>query len=207
MTTPILWYIVSLQCSNCDCQDLPSECTHLFKMLMIIERHMSSWFPMWVITSCRSCGPNVNGWCHKSNRGDECRTIKVEWWKSQIHHIKEVVQWLKQGLGSFDKVVVEYCIRQLAHLMKKLYSLGALSTIHMLETRSISRNQQIGVKRRATLDISQELIGNSPNKTKTHTTRIQRGARRAKRGLPICETEKVQCFHCDCLTNFKGLES
>ena len=75
--------------------------------------------------------------------------------------------------------------------MKKLYSLGALSTIHMLETRSISRNQQIGVKRRATLDISQELIGNSPNKTKTQLDRLKRDARRGKRWLPICESETV----------------
>ena len=121
--------------------------------------------------------------------------------------LQRVVQWLTQGLGSFNKVVVEDCLQQLADIRKKLHNLGALLITIILETRSISRNQQIGVKRRATLDISQELIGNSPNKTKTHTTRIQRGARRAKRGLPICETEKVQCFHCDCLTNFKGLES
>ena len=29
MTTPIVWYKVSLQCSYCDCQDLGSKCKHL----------------------------------------------------------------------------------------------------------------------------------------------------------------------------------
>ena len=41
MTTPIVWYDVSLQCSYCDRQDLASKCKHLLAIRMIIERHMS----------------------------------------------------------------------------------------------------------------------------------------------------------------------
>ena len=42
MTTPSLWYNVSLQCSYCDCQDLTSKCKHLLENRMIIEIHMPS---------------------------------------------------------------------------------------------------------------------------------------------------------------------
>ena len=42
MTTPTVWYNVSLQCSYCDCQDFASKCKHLLAIRMIVERHMPS---------------------------------------------------------------------------------------------------------------------------------------------------------------------
>ena len=42
MTTPTVWYNVSLQCSYCDCQDFASKCKHLIAIRMIVERHMPS---------------------------------------------------------------------------------------------------------------------------------------------------------------------
>ena len=58
--------------------------------------------------------------------------------------------------------------------------------------RLASQKQQIGVKRGALLDISQQLIRISPNKSKSHTERLQRGASNDRRRLPICETDKVR---------------
>ena len=75
--------------------------------------------------------------------------------------------------------------------------MGASTTTNMASGGSISRKQQIGAKRGAMPSISQELIANSPNTTKTHTSRLQIGAHRAKRRLPICDTEKIRCLHCD----------
>ena len=41
------------------------------------------------------------------------------------------VQWHEQGLGSFNKVVVEDCVQKLAYLWKKLYvCLDCLSTMN-----------------------------------------------------------------------------
>ena len=48
---------------------------------------------------------------------------------------------------------------------------------------------------------SQYLIGNSPNTSKSHTGKLQRGASRARRRLPICDHEKVWCLRCDGLTS------
>ena len=53
--------------------------------------------------------------------------------------------------------------------------------------KSISRNQQISAKGSATIDILQELIGNSPNTSKSHNGKLQRGASQARRRLPICD--------------------
>ena len=39
------------------------------------------------------------------------KPFKVESWKYLIHHTIEVVQWFTQGLGSFNKVVVEDCMQ------------------------------------------------------------------------------------------------
>ena len=55
----------------------------------------------------------------------------------------------------------------------------------------IKRKQAIVVKRGAAIDISQDLIGNSPNTSKTHTGKMQRGASRARRQMPIGATEKI----------------
>ena len=65
-------------------------------------------------------------------------------------------------------------MQQLADLKKKLYSLGASSTTSEVEIGSTSRKQQIGAKRGAMLEISQELIGSSPNTTKTHFRRLEK---------------------------------
>ena len=92
----------------------------------------------------------------------------MESWKSQIQTTEEAIQWLNQGLGSFIKVIVEDCMQQMANLRKKVYSLGAPKSTNDLETRSISWTQQIGAKRGETLDISQELIIGSPNKSTSH---------------------------------------
>ena len=65
---------------------------------------------------------------------------------------------------------------------------------------SISRKQWIGAKRGAMINISQELIGSSPNTSKSHTRKLQRGASRARRQLPICDHKKVRYLRCDGLT-------
>ena len=81
-----------------------------------------------------------------------------------------------------------------------LLSIGASATTNMASRGSISQKQQIGAKRGATPNILQELIGSSLDTTKTHDGRLQRGACVAKGRLPICETKKVWCLHCDGLT-------
>ena len=48
-------------------------------------------------------------------------------------------------------------------MTEKVYRIGAPKSTNEAHGRSISCNQQIGAKRSATIDISQELIGNSPN--------------------------------------------
>ena len=41
----------------------------------------------------------------------EVEPSDMELWKSQIQTTEEAIQCLKQGLGSFDRVVVEDCMR------------------------------------------------------------------------------------------------
>ena len=68
--------------------------------------------------------------------------------------------------------------------------LGVLATTFMPKRGSISRKQQIGAKRESTRHFVRTYL-QLPNKTKTHARSQHRGARRAKRQLPICET-KIQ---------------
>ena len=44
------------------------------------------------------------------------RASNMESWKSQIQIAKEVIQWLKQGLGSLEWVDVEDCLQQMVDL-------------------------------------------------------------------------------------------
>ena len=72
-----------------------------------------------------------------------------------------------------------------------MYGFGAPNTTHMEGAGSISRKQLIGAKRGIKADISQELMGRSPNTPKSHTRKQQRGASWGRRQLPICECEQV----------------
>ena len=114
--------------------------------------------------------------------------------------VEEALQCLKQGLETFDRATIVEGIQTLEDVAEKVYRFGAPKSNNEEDERSISHNQQIGAKRSATIDISQELIGNSPNTTKSHTGKLQRGASWARRRLPICDHEKVWCLHCDGLT-------
>ena len=80
-----------------------------------------------------------------------------------------------------------------------LLSIGASATTNMASRGSISQKQQIGAKRGATPNILQELIGSSPNTAKTHTGKLQRGARRAKRQLPLRDFDANCCRNCGCI--------
>ena len=99
----------------------------------------------------------------------------LESWNFQIHHATKVVLWVKQGLGSFNKVVVVDCLQQLVYPRKKLHNLGASLTTNILETRSISHKPQTSAKRRTMLDISQELIGSSLNTNLEDYDEVQMG--------------------------------
>ena len=57
---------------------------------------------------------------------------------------------------------------------------GAPKPTNREDGGSIRRKQAIGVKRGASINISQDLIGSSPNTSKTHTGKMQRGASRAR---------------------------
>ena len=128
---------------------------------------------------------------------DEREEIKLE-----AHQTMEALQLLEQGWGAVNSAALERCRQLMVDFRKELLlSMGASTTTNMASGGSISRKQQLSAKRGAIMpNISQELIGSSPNTSKTHTGRLQRGARRAKRRLPICDTEKVRCLHCDGLT-------
>ena len=127
---------------------------------------------------------------------DERQEMKLE-----AHQTMEALQLLEQGWGAMNSAALERCRQLMVDFRKELLlSMGASTTTNMASRGSISRKQQLSAKRGAMPNISQELIGSSPNTTKTHTGRLQRVARRAKRWLPICDTEKVRCLHCDGLT-------
>ena len=91
-------------------------------------------------------------------------------------------------------------MQTLAVMLQKMYSLGALKSTNEGGIGFISWKQHIAAKRGATINIFQELIGNSPNKTKTQLDRLKRDARRGKRWLPICEIKKVLFGVCIVLT-------
>ena len=127
-------------------------------------------------------------------------TSEMESILSKIQMVAEATQCLKQGLGSFDRATILECVQTLEDLTEKAYHVGAPKTTNDADGGSINRNQQISSKRGATIDISQELIGSSPNTSKSCGGKLQRGASRARRRLPICDHEKVRCLRCDGLT-------
>ena len=53
------------------------------------------------------------------------RTYNKQSWKSRIQKIEEAIQWLKQGLGSFDQDVIMDCIQTRGDLLQNMYGLGA----------------------------------------------------------------------------------
>ena len=93
----------------------------------------------------------------------------------------KALQCLEQGLGTFNRATIVEGIQTLEDVVEKVYRVGAPKSTNEEDGRSISRNQQIGAKRSATIDISQELIGSSPNTSKSHSGKLQRGASRARR--------------------------
>ena len=95
-------------------------------------------------------------------------------------------------------------IEEMSHTV--VYHVGAPKPTNEEDCGSIRRKQAIGAKRGASVNISQDLIGSSPNTSKAHTGKMQRGASRARRQLPICTTEKILCLHCDALT-FRSRDS
>ena len=85
----------------------------------------------------------------------EAEPIDMESWKSQLDTIEETIQWFHQGLGYFDRVAIEDFLQQMAELTKKVYDLGAPKSTNEEGAGSISRKQQIGVKRGEAINISQ----------------------------------------------------
>ena len=71
------------------------------------------------------------------------------------------------------------------------YHVGAPEPTNEEYGGSIRRKQAFGGKRGASLNISQYLIGSSPNTSKAHTGKMQRAASRVRRQLPICATKKI----------------
>ena len=81
----------------------------------------------------------------------------------------EAFQLLEQGWGAMNSAALERCCQLMVDFRKELLlSMGASATTNMASGGSISPKQQIGTKRGAMPNISQELIGSSPNTTKTH---------------------------------------
>ena len=81
----------------------------------------------------------------------------------------EAFQLLEQGWGAMNSAALERCCQLMVDFRKELLlSMGASATTNMASRGSISPKQQIGTKRGAMPNISQELIGSSPNTTKTH---------------------------------------
>ena len=101
-----------------------------------------------------------------------------------------------------NMVVIECCRQQTTSLQKDLLpSMSAPPTTNVPRRGSICHKQLlvcavVGVM----LELLQELIGRSLKKTKIHVIRLQRHVHHAKRWLPIYETEKVRCLHCDGFT-------
>ena len=104
---------------------------------------------------------------------------------------EEALQWLKQGLGTFDRATIMECIQILEDMIEKVYHGGATKSSNEEDGRSVSPNQQVGTKGSATIDILQELTGDSLNTSKSHTRKLHRGASRARSRLPICNYVKV----------------
>ena len=121
-------------------------------------------------------------------------------------------QWMDSVYTFFGFIVYNFLSQVFDSLYsledwgEKVYHVGAPKSTNEEESGSIRRKQAIGAKRGASVDISEDLLGNSPNTSKTHTRKMQRGASWARRRLPICTTEKVQCLHCDALT-FRSRDS
>ena len=213
LTKPNVWYNVSLQCSYCDCQDPTSKCKHILGIRMIIERHMP-----------HLCGslPFIDHASHMRNDHftetevetevepvEETNPItsQMEEWESKLQTAEGAIQSLRQGLRSLDRATILACmesIEEMSHAV--VYRVGAPKPTNEEDRGSIRRKQAIGAKRGASVNISQDLIGSSPNTSKAHTGKMQRGASRARRRLPICATEKIRCLHCDALT-FRSRDS
>ena len=206
MTTPTLWYNVSLQCSYCDCQDIVSKCKHLLGIRMIIERHMPHLCgSLPFIDHATQMRMDHNTEIEVEAEVEQVEetnptTSEIESFKSKIQTIVKALQCLEQGSGTFDRATIVEGIQTLEDVAEKVYRVGAPKSTNEEDGRSISRNQQIGAKRSATIDISQELIGSSPNTSKSHSGKLQRGASRARRRLPLVDHEKVRCLRCDGLT-------
>ena len=60
-----------------------------------------------------------------------------------------------KGLRSFDRVAIEDCLQQMVEWRKNVYDLGAPKSTNEEGAGSISRKQQIGVKRGEAINISQ----------------------------------------------------
>ena len=169
MTTPTLWYNVSLQCSYCDCQDIVSKCKHLVGIRMIIERHMPHLCgSLPFIDHATQMRMDHNTEIEVEAEVEQVEetnptTSEIESFKSKIQTIVKALQCLEQGSGTFDRATIVEGIQTLEDVAEKVYRVGAPKSINEEDGGSISRNQQIGAKRSTTIDISQELIGSSPN--------------------------------------------
>ena len=84
--------------------DLVSKCKHLLEIQMIIDRHTTS-----------LCGslPFIDHAAQtrmddiiETESETESELVDMESWKSQLQATEEVIQWLRQGLGSFEKVAM-----------------------------------------------------------------------------------------------------
>ena len=111
--------------------------------------------------------------------------------------LRDVAKWLEHGLGLMNKVAMD-CLQKMAVVTHQLYGLVASTTNKYARKRFNKLEATNWCEKRS--DAQQELIGNSLNKIKTHTDRLERGACRVKGWLPIHEIEKVRYLHCEDLT-------
>ena len=129
----------------------------------------------------------------------------MEEWESKLQTAEAIIQCLKQGLRSLNRATILACMESIEEMIQtEWYRVGAPKPTDKEDGGSIRRSQAIGAKRRASIGISQDLIGSSPKTSKTHTGKMQRFASRARRRLPICAIEKIRCLHCDALTFRSG---
>ena len=127
------------------------------------------------------------------------RTSIMESWKSRIQTVDEAIQWFKQGLGSFNRDAIEDCIQTLEDLSQKVYGFRC-TEMNQRRRRRIRKSETTNwCEKRSDgrhLAKNWQLLKHFqiPHQN------IYRGASQARRRLPICETKKVRCLHCDGLT-------
>ena len=146
MTTPNVWYNVSLQCSYYDCQDFASKCKHLLAIQMIIESHMPSLCGSLPFidhaTKMRMDDATMDKELESTQEAKDEMNVEVderEEIKLQAHQTMEALQRFEHGLGAMNNAVVECCWQLMVDFRKELLlSMHASATTNMASGASIS---------------------------------------------------------------------